>query len=96
MRDLTFWNTADPRGLKVTPGGGVILSDDGPVWKYCNLMLRAINEGACMVAIAHGIDTATDGESSVVCYSNSEDYFVGQTIRQCDAFTRERDKRGSD
>ena len=72
----------DPVGQK-HPGGMVILSGDAPVWKYCNLFHQCVTEGAGVVAIAHGIDTKTNSDASVVAYSTSAGYQIGQMIGHC-------------
>ena len=72
----------DPCG-RTHPGGMVILSGDAPVWKYCNLFHQCVTMGAGVIAIAHGIDTKTNSDASVVAYSVSEEYRIGQTIGRC-------------
>ena len=67
----------------VHPGGMVILEGDAPVWKYCNLMHKSVMEGAAVVAIAHGIDTAISGGMSIVAYSTNEHFQIGKTLDKC-------------
>ena len=77
----------DPSG-RLSPGGLVILSGDAPVWKYCDMFHQCVTEGAGVIAIAHGIDTKTNSAASIVAYSNSAEFQIGQTIHTCEERTR--------
>ena len=76
---LTFINVASPSG-RTFPGGMTILSGDAPVWQYCVEFHKAVMEGAAVVAIAHGIDTTTNGKDSIVAYSIDPVYRIGNTF----------------
>ncbi|GHT31044.1 hypothetical protein FACS1894214_2030 [Planctomycetales bacterium] len=77
---ITHFDVNAPIGI-VHSGGMAILSGDAPVWKYCCLFHKCVMEGAAVVAVAHGIDTATDTGSSIIVYSIDEQYQIGKTIR---------------
>ena len=76
---ITFLDANNPIG-NVHPGGVAVLKGDAPVWRYCNLFHKCIMEGSAVVAIAHGIDTSTNGGDSVIAYSTEEHYQIGKTI----------------
>jgi len=78
---ITHLHVDEPVGT-VHPGGMVILSGEAPVWSYCNLFHKCVMEGAAVIAIAHGIDTTTNADASIVAYSTDADYQIGKTIGQ--------------
>ena len=80
---IVHLNVNEPIG-SVYPGGMVILGKDAPVWEYCNLFHKCVMEGASVIAIAHGIDTLADTNSSVIAYSTDRRYQIGKTIAECE------------
>ena len=84
---VNHFDVNDPVG-QTHPGGMVILNGDAPVWKYCNQFHQCVTEGAGVIAIALGIDTKTNSDASIVAYSNSAEYQIGQTIGTCDERVR--------
>ena len=89
---INFINAGQPCG-NVFPGGMAILCGDAPVWQYCMEFHKAVMEGAAVIAIAHGIDTKTNGKGAVVAYSIDPDYRVGNTIEQDDLLALQKRRR---
>jgi len=76
----------------------VILSGDAPVWRYCQLFYEAIEKGATVVAIGHGVDVTVDADLSVAAYSADPEFKVGEPVRigfqrHDDAFHRREAER---
>jgi len=76
---IRFLNVEKPHSM-AQPGEIVVLTGEAPVWMYCGMTYKVIAEGAAVVAIAHGIDTKTNGGASIVAYTTDTDYVVGKTL----------------
>ena len=74
---------ADKPFSGISQGSLAVLSNDAPVWMYCNLLHECIKAGAGAVAIAHSIDVTKDTDSAIIAYSTDPDYQVGETLREC-------------
>jgi len=68
---------------EILPGDIVIISGDGPVWKYGELvavsLLKLNNDG--VIAIGHGLDMMAEPNESIVVFSSDENFRVRERLQ---------------
>jgi len=77
---IRFLDASQP-SHKVCQDDVVIICGDNTVADYCYLTIGAIDKGAAVVAIGHGLDIVEDAGDSLIVYSRLEEFEVGAPIR---------------
>ncbi len=77
----TFWTLPNPVG-RISPGSFCVISGKAEVWRYCEAVQQAIDEGASVVAVGDGTDMIKNYGPAVVVYSNNREYRIGETLSE--------------